>query len=106
MSVRRQGLERRPSKQEEKRVPTVTDNFKEIDSTAAAIHRVRYRALTDLGVDPEEAAVMAANPELRLADVIDLVRRGFPAHTALRIVLEGHAPHPARSPELMSDRAA
>lgn len=81
------------------RVPTVTtDEFEEMDdSTAVAILRVRYRVLTGFGLDPEEAAVMAADPELRLVEVIDFLRRGFPARTALRIVLDAHASHPVRS---------
>jgi hypothetical protein len=69
-----------------------TEKFEQLDgSTAIALLSVRYRALRAAGVEPEEATMVAGHPHVRLADVIDLVRRGFPAQTALRRVLDAQA---------------
>lgn len=65
-----------------------TDEFEDLDSsTAAELLRIRYRALADAGVEPGEAALVAAHPDVDLERALALVRRGCPARTALRILL-------------------
>ena len=75
------------------RVPTMTTKrFETLDgATAIALLSARYRALRAAGVEPEEATMVAGHPHVHLADVIDLVRRGVPAQTAFRRVLDAHA---------------
>lgn len=64
-----------------------TDEFEDLDaSTAAELLRIRYRALVDAGLEPGEAAVVAAHPEVDLDETLALVRRGCPVRTALRIL--------------------
>jgi hypothetical protein len=63
-------------------------SFEALDTeTAARLLRARFTALTDAGCDIEDAVVIAVHPEVELGDALDLLRRGCPVKTALRILV-------------------
>jgi hypothetical protein len=63
-------------------------SFESLDTeNAARLLRARFAALADAGCDIEDAVVIAVHPEVAIEDALDLLRRGCPASTALRIVL-------------------
>jgi hypothetical protein len=63
-------------------------SFETLDvETATALVRGRFAAASDAGSSTEDAIVIAVHPEIRLEDALDLLRRGCPARTVLRILL-------------------
>ena len=70
------------------RTATPASEFEELDdATAVEVLSIRFRILTGLGLDPEEAAVVAGHPEVRLMDAIGFVRRGYPVRATVQILL-------------------
>lgn len=51
------------------------------------VRRWRLDALVDAGYDSTYALILSRDPEIDLHVAIDLVRRGCPPFTALRILL-------------------
>jgi hypothetical protein len=47
----------------------------------------RFEELVRAGYDDHDAAELAHHPEVDLHDAVELVRRGCPSNTALRIIL-------------------
>jgi hypothetical protein len=54
---------------------------------AVEVLRWRFDVLLRAGFDVEQAAVLAANVEIDLHAAEDLLRRGCPSDTALRILI-------------------
>jgi len=54
---------------------------------AEEVLRWRFEELVRAGYDPGHALVLASHVEVDLHLAVDLVRRGCPAETAIRIVL-------------------
>ncbi len=67
---------------------TITpEEFEQLDDeTAETIVLERYRALVAVGLDVEAAVIFAVHPEIELPGAMDLLLRGCPAETALRIL--------------------
>jgi hypothetical protein len=62
--------------------------FEQLEETEAVeVLRWRFDVLIRVGFDIEEAAVIAANVEVDLHAAEDLLRRGCPSATALRILM-------------------
>jgi hypothetical protein len=62
--------------------------FERLDEVEAEnILRWRLQSLTRAGYDVDEAIVLAAHVEVDLHDATDLIERGCPGATALRILL-------------------
>lgn len=62
--------------------------FEQLDETEAVeVLRWRFDVLLRVGFGLEQAAVLAANVEVDLHAAEDLLRRGCPAATAMRILL-------------------
>jgi hypothetical protein len=57
------------------------------EETAVEVLRWRFDVLMRAGFDLEQAATLAANVEIDLHLAADLVTRGCPPDTALRILL-------------------
>ena len=54
---------------------------------AAQVLRWRLRSLAAAGYELDDAVVLASHVEIDLDDAADLVRRGCPSATAVRILL-------------------
>jgi hypothetical protein len=62
--------------------------FEQLEETEAVeVLRWRFDVLIRVGFGVEEAAVLAANVEIDLHAAEDLMRRGCPSETALRILV-------------------
>jgi hypothetical protein len=62
--------------------------FEQLDDTEAVeVLRWRFDVLIRVGFELEQAAVLAANVEVDLHTAEDLLRRGCPVATAMRILL-------------------
>jgi hypothetical protein len=62
--------------------------FEQLEETEAVeVLRWRFDVLIRVGFGIEEAAVLAANVEIDLHAAEDLMRRGCPSDTALRILI-------------------
>jgi hypothetical protein len=62
--------------------------FEQLEETEAAeILRWRFEVLVRAGYDMEQSAVLAAHVEVDLHDAVDLIDRGCPGDTALRILM-------------------
>lgn len=65
-----------------------TAQFSRLGSEEATqILRWRLSTLAAAGYDLDDAVVLASNVEIDLHDAVDLVRRGCPSATAVRILL-------------------
>lgn len=53
----------------------------------ADVHQWRVETLERAGYDPKTAELLAGNPDVDLHFAADLLRRGCPKATALRILL-------------------
>ncbi len=63
------------------------EEFETLDEAqAVALLSLRFRTLASVGIDPSEAALIAGRVDVPLADLVDLVRRGFTAEEVLRLV--------------------
>ncbi len=72
----------------EQRGAMTAAQFETIDETAAeAILRWRFDELVRSGYDVASALVLASHVEIDLHDASNLVRRGCPCETALKILL-------------------
>ena len=58
----------------------------DIDEIVAVL-RWRFRNLVQSGYGLEEAAVLASHPQIDLHEALDLVERGCPPETAVRILV-------------------
>ncbi len=62
--------------------------FEQLEETEAVeVLRWRFDVLIRVGFGIEDAAVLAANVEIDLHAAEDLMRRGCPSETALRILI-------------------
>jgi hypothetical protein len=62
--------------------------FEELDAPQAEeVLRVRFEVLVLAGFDPGSALLLASHVEIEVDAAIDLVERGCPPETAVRIVL-------------------
>jgi hypothetical protein len=62
--------------------------FEELDAPQAEeVLRGRFEVLVGAGYDPGNALLLASHVEVELGLAVDLVTRGCPPSTALRIVL-------------------
>lgn len=62
--------------------------FEQLEETEAVeVLRWRFDVLIRVGFDIEDAAVIAANVEIDLHEAEDLLCRGCPSETALRILM-------------------
>ena len=65
-----------------------TAQFIQLDTDEATqVLRWRLNRLTAAGYDLDDAVVLASNVEIDLHDAAELVRRGCPSATAVRILL-------------------
>ena len=65
-----------------------TAQFTQLDTDEATqVLRWRMRTLTTAGYDLDDAVVIASNVEIDLHSAAELVRRGCPSATAVRILL-------------------
>jgi hypothetical protein len=70
------------------RVEMTAAQFEELEETEAVeVLRWRFDVLIRAGFGIEEAAVLAANVEIDLHAAEDLIYRGCPSETALRILV-------------------
>ncbi len=72
---------------DEREMTMTAEEFETLDEArAVALLSLRFRTLASAGIDPCEAALMAGRVAVPLADLVDLVRRGFTAEEVLRVV--------------------
>jgi hypothetical protein len=66
----------------------IAAQFEQLDEVEAEeILRWRFQRLTSAGYQPRQAVVLASRIEIDLHEATDLVGRGCPSETALRILL-------------------
>jgi hypothetical protein len=66
----------------------IAAQFEQLDEIEAEeILRWRFQRLTSAGYQPPEAVMLASRVEVDLHEATDLVGRGCPSETALRILL-------------------
>jgi hypothetical protein len=66
----------------------IAAQFEQLDEVEAEeILRWRFQRLTSAGYQPPDAVMLASRVEIDLHEATDLVERGCPSETALRILL-------------------